>query len=333
MDSSTPASSNGSAPDAAAGSSDSPPHHRYAQWVLILCAALSYVLFWWAAEGLGIPAHRGYEGSLLRQPTAIGKIGSVLALAGLFIGVTAVITLAARSFWPFVGVLAASAGLFSWSFRGGPMRYVLLAPDAASATTSVFYSLAFELLLLGAIVGFTWLVVLPFVLVKRKPGTPLIDKPDGAVLQAVLAQVVAIGLLTMLFVPSGDKKQALFGVLFAAFIATAICQHYFNDERVAKWYWAGPIIVGILGYLLNALTGDPHVATETGRLTGTFAPLARPLPLDYASAGVLGALAGYWIGSEHPGVLEAYLVGGVPLAMNQNRRNQERRASEAVPKQ
>lgn len=332
MDPSSPVSSNGVPPAAvsdAAEATEFPQHHRYTQWVLLACAALSYALFWWVAELLGIPAHRGYEGSLLRQPTMAGEIGSIVVAAGLFIGVTAIITLVARRFWPFIGALAASAGLFSWSFRGGPIRYVLLAPDAVSASTSIFYTLAIELALLGAIVGFTWLVLLPFLLIKRSESKLRVDRPDSSVLQAILAQAVATGLLAMLFIPTGEKKQALFGILFAAFIATAICQHYFADERLAKWYWAGPILVGIVGYILNAFIGDPHLAAETGRLAGTFAPLARPLPLDYASAGVLGAVAGYWIGSEHPGAVEAFFVGGVVHAANVSRRNKARLADEA----
>jgi hypothetical protein len=60
--------------------------------------------------------------------------------------------------------------------------------------------------------------------------------------------------------------------------------------------------------------GDAAVATETGRVTGVFAPLARPLPLDYASFGTAGALLGYWMGADRerligPGLVAAFGVG------------------------
>ena len=64
--------------------------------------------------------------------------------------------------------------------------------------------------------------------------------------------------------------------------------------RPSVWYWMGPLIVGLLGYLWpgqNILSSD----RPDERL-----PLccsARPLPIHYASAGVApGAMLGYWFG-------------------------------------
>ena len=90
---------------------------------------------------------------MLRQPSTGGTIGGIVTALVLFVGVTVIVTLLAKRHWEYAGVLAASAGLFAWSFRGGQMRYVLLAPDAATASNFVFFALAIELLLLGAIVG------------------------------------------------------------------------------------------------------------------------------------------------------------------------------------
>lgn len=59
------------------------------------------------------------------------------------------------------------------------------------------------------------------------------------------------------------------------------------------WYWAGPLMVGLVGYLLVFTGQDPQLVV--GNPSGTFAALARPLPMDYASVGPAGALLGYWM--------------------------------------
>jgi hypothetical protein len=299
-------------------------YHRHTQWVLLGAAASAFALFWWVAEVLGIPAHPGYRGSLLKQPVG-GALLAVVVAAVLVLGTAAVVTRLARRHWAYAGVLAASAGLAAWAFRGGPVGYVLIAPDAVNLNTGVFFGLAVEMLVLGVVVGAAWLVVLPRFagpllaggsdaptpLVPVPTGatssgvtssgmSPLVPRPDAAVLTAVLAQALLVGVGVALLVPNAEKKQAAFGVLAACFLATAIAQHYFHDEKVARWYWAGPILVGVLGYLLNAFGAGAREAVETGRLVGSFAALARPIPLDYAGAGVAGALMGYWIGSDHP---------------------------------
>lgn len=309
------------APDGpTAGAPLVPPPPRHAQWVLMAAAAGSFALFWWAGKWLGVPAHPGYEGSLLRQPTAGGTATAVAAAAVLYLGVAAVVTLLARRQWVYTGLLAASAGLAAWSFRGGPVRFVLLAPDNAGVGAGAFYTLAAETLILGLIVGIGWLVVLPRVAGDATADEPLIPRPPPGTLQAVLSQAAFVAVGVLLLVPNGEKKQAAFGVLVACFIATAVAQHFYHDERVARWFWAGPVIVGVVGYLVNAFGPDATLAVETGRLTGTFGALARPLPLDYAGAGMVGVLMGYWIGSEHPETAKAYLIGGVVHGLKTSRR-------------
>jgi hypothetical protein len=263
----------------------------------------AYLLFWWGGKLVNVPAHPGFEASILRQP-GTGPVVAVLTAAVFFLGVTALVTLVARRHWIYSGVLAASAGLAAWSFRGGPIQYAMIAPDPVQAGPGVFYVLALELALLGVIVAAAWMVVLPRVdglsLPDNQP-RPLIPKPPTEAYGAILGQSVFIGLGIALLVPNAEKKQAIFGVLVSCFIATLLAQHFFHDERVARWYWVGPILVGLFGYIANALGGtDAKLAAETGRLTGTFAALARPVPLDYASSGLVGMLMGYWIGSEHP---------------------------------
>lgn len=300
-------------------------HHRYTQWVLLAAAAGAFAAFWWVAKLLNIPSHPGYNGSLLKQPVG-GALVGVFTAAVLVLATTAVVTRLARRHWVYAGALAASVGLAAWSFRGGPSWYVLIAPTPGASGTGVFLGLAVEMLVLGLIVGAAWLVVLPrfaggpptpgplgptSLTVPAAPDPMRSLKPDAAILTAVLAQAAFVAVGVALLVPNAEKKQAAFGVLAACFLATAIAQHYFHDERLARWYWAGPVLVGVLGYLLNAFGGGAAEAVETGRLVGSFAALARPLPLDYAGAGVAGALMGYWIGSDHP---DAVVTAAVPVS-------------------
>ena len=303
---------------AAALSSPTPhPHHAHTQWLLLGSAAAAYLLFWWAGHLLSVPVHRGFEASLLRQPTTNGAVVATVAAAALFVVVYVAVSTVAWRHWVFAGPLAASTGLIAWSFRGGPSRYVYLAADAAHAGTGAFWALAAAALLLGGVLAVGWLLILPRfdrdqaaaaaagTKIDAASGPARAARPDGDVLQAVLTQAAFGALGVMLLVPTGDKKQAVFGVMAAFFVATGLAQHFYHDERLARWYWAGPVLVGLVGYAVNAFGADAAAAVETGRLTGTFAALARPIPLDYAGAGVVGALLGYWIGSDHPDVAAA----------------------------
>jgi hypothetical protein len=58
------------------------------------------------------------------------------------------------------------------------------------------------------------------------------------------------------------------------------------------WFWCGPFVVGLIGYIMAASGQDSSLAI--GSPTGFFAALARPLPIDYASMGPAGAIIGYW---------------------------------------
>jgi hypothetical protein len=99
-----------------------------------------------------------------------------------------------------------------------------------------------------------------------------------------------------LFAQSEDKKQVLAAVGIGSFCG-AFFPYWKPGARPSVWYWPGPLIVGILGYVFAYVT-IPREALFIGRpgLAGGFlAALARPLPLDYASIGTAGALIGYWM--------------------------------------
>jgi hypothetical protein len=88
------------------------------------------------------------------------------------------------------------------------------------------------------------------------------------------------------------KLQTLASVGISSLLA-AIGAQYFSPVNASPWLWAGPFIVAVIGYLSSYFS---PAGFETGRVSGYFAALARPLPLDYASSGVAGALLGYWSG-------------------------------------
>ena len=60
----------------------------------------------------------------------------------------------------------------------------------------------------------------------------------------------------------------------------------------------GPLLTGVIGYALAAMGQVSNL--NIGLPTGTVAALARPLPLDYASVGIAGAILGYWMSTANP---------------------------------
>ncbi len=95
----------------------------------------------------------------------------------------------------------------------------------------------------------------------------------------------------LIFIATPQKKQVLAGVFVSALLSASIAENFFADRGAGRWYWAGPLIAGALGYILNSFS---PAGLETGDPQGYFAPLARVLPLDYASMGCAGTLLGYW---------------------------------------
>jgi hypothetical protein len=79
--------------------------------------------------------------------------------------------------------------------------------------------------------------------------------------------------------------------------AGAFFPYWNRGAYPSAWYLAAPMVVGMVGYLLAfALVRATDLAIgRPGNSGGVLAALARPLPLDYASVGTAGALAGYWI--------------------------------------
>jgi hypothetical protein len=269
------------------------PYQR-ARMLLMSAAVACFCAFWWAGVLVRLPVHPGYEASLLQQPSAVVAIlvvGIVLAAA------VAVGTALAGMIRYDAGLFAAAIGLAALSLRGGSSQYAIFWGLAHDSGPELFLVLAAETLLLGAMVG-----ICAYVLDRLYRGGRLKDResllPPGVEAPAVgdlsnlaLATLVtAIGVL--LLARGEDKQQALAAVGIAAFAGSATAETFLPMTR-RTWCWAPPMVVAVAGYALAWF--DPY-GMQIGNLQGTFAALARPLPLDYAGGGTAGAILGCWMG-------------------------------------
>jgi hypothetical protein len=257
--------------------------YRITQAMFSVAAIFCFVVFWYAGGVLAIPAERAHGGSLLGQPTVGSVLVALITAVVLLAGCTLFVHAFLRSRWEMASLAAATAGFSAWSMRGGPIHYTLFhAPTAA-----IFIRLACELILLGAIVGVIWL------LMWQDPAGEQPASPAG-VAGSVLKHTLIMALLVFLLAQTDQKKQCVAGVFLAALISASIVHANWPQRGAGKWFWVAPIIVGVLGYLVAFFQAD-NWSSGMHELTGLWAPLARPLPLDYASVGMFGSLLGYWM--------------------------------------
>jgi hypothetical protein len=258
--------------------------HRITQFLFACAVIVSFVIFWYAGGLLRIPAEPRHGGSLLRQPTIGGTISALVVGLVLLLACTMLSSSFLRNRWFLAPLSAATAGLSAWSMRGGPMQEVLLYASSAA----VFVQLAVELILLGALVASVWL----FVWREPEPEDELATQ--GRIASSVAVQALVMGLVVLLLTQTDAKKQCVAAVFTAGLIGATTAQSFFPGSRSARWYWIGPVAVGVIGYLLAAMFSQGW-SSGSRELDGFWAPLARPLPLDYASAGMFGVLIGYWM--------------------------------------
>jgi hypothetical protein len=265
-----------------------------AKALLALASAAAFLLYWLAARSFHIPEHPGYEMSLSLQPAAAADF---LLVGVTMLVATAVATVVAGSVRFDAGLFGAAVGLTALSCRGGPMRFVA----QAAGGRGVFLAMALELLVLGALLGLAWFGLWLLYRGGRLSGDALRDglrdqpHEPGERIHALLVQAAVMSVIVLLLARTDDKKQVLAAVGVASFAAT-LMSYAFSPVRPSVWYWAGPILVGVLGYFVAYLSAGSmnSVASKSGAGGGALAALARPLPLDYASLGTAGAILGYW---------------------------------------
>src|SRR5215218_10247643 len=118
--------------------------YQRARFLLSLGSIGSFALCWFAGAALGIPAHRGYDVSLLQQPSPalVLFVALVLTIACALLG-----SIIAGTIRFEAGLATAAIGLLALSLRGGEMRYTLF----YSGGPQVFLTLIAELMILYAI--------------------------------------------------------------------------------------------------------------------------------------------------------------------------------------
>ena len=260
--------------------------------------------FWWIGGLVDFPHYRGFNASLLLQPLAAAK---VLAVALGVLVLTALCTAIAGRVRYDAGWACCAAGLYALRLRGGPMYSTL---DGRGG--GVFLTLAVELLLLGLILGGAWAVLhalrergvnsasLRRVLELPDARTRVADRKATAEsldqkLLALVLSAATMGVCMMILCRNDARAQVFFSLLISAY-AGAWVTHSYIPTRPGAWFWGGPILCGVAGYVAAWLGTSPQLM-NIGHAGGFLAPLARPLPLDYVSVAVPVALYRY-VGSR-----------------------------------
>jgi hypothetical protein len=139
--------------------------------------------------------------------------------------------------------------------------------------------------------------------------------------EALAVHVFVTGAAALLLLASDDKKQALIGIAAASFVGSMVAS-WIGPVPMGGWLWAGPVVVGLVGYGSAWLGGAPE---------GAFLrPLLNAAPLDYAGAGVAGAIFGRWIGVSRERSTDLALTGAFGLSYLIYKRNASRRKADTL---
>jgi hypothetical protein len=280
------------------------PSGLTARIALIIAALVNLAIVSAVAGAVGIPQLQKFDGSLMHQPSLFL---ATLTIAILLVATTLIGTILAGAVRFEAGVFAAAVGLIAITLRTGTMQTVLFETNGAPST---YIGLAFELILLGAILlgSFALLRIIaksvPGMLHKpRRHDAPEVADEDAPMptpppeewmqkITAMAVQVLISAVILMFLCQSAAKYQTLASLALASMIGTIFAYISF-PARPSAWFWLGPIVLGIIGYALAAAGQDGSLAV--GLPSGIFAGLARPLPMDYASVGTASAMLGYWV--------------------------------------
>ncbi|MDP9174538.1 MAG: hypothetical protein M3O30_11820 [Planctomycetota bacterium] len=274
-------------------------HGLRARIGLIIAALVSCAIFIIGSRWLEVPPLLGFDGSLFREDSPVAALLSVAVL--LFVTTVVGTVIAGRVRFE-AGLFAAALGMMCISLRGGTMQAVLLEVNGAAG---VYYTMFLELLALGAILVGLWAMLVAlgkanFVIPAPEPAFVDTNAPEPLApggdltgnLIALATQVVATIILMMFLCQSEAKDQVLASTALASILGTYVAYMGF-PTRPSIWFWTGPLIVGLIGYLIAGAGQNTDLAI--GSSQGAFAALARPLPLDYASVGPAAAMLGYWM--------------------------------------
>jgi hypothetical protein len=234
----------------------------------------------------------GFGGSLVVDGNPIISLTATLVWIVI---VFAVAALAGKSVRPDVGLFAVAVALFALRRTGGVTRDTYL----AHPTAGTLQLLAVELVAIGLMLGL--LLYATRELVRRGillddaalDGIRAKPEPLGQKFIATFATFI-VTCVIMLTVVKTDERMQVTCILAIASMLASICAVRLIPATPSAFFWLGPIVAGIVGYVVTSWVGTANLAI--GEPTGYCAGLARGLPLDFASAGVGGAIYGYWVG-------------------------------------
>jgi hypothetical protein len=251
----------------------------------------AFLIFWWAASGLRILPHPGTEALLI---DGFEPVRGYVLTAVVFAACTLLGTALSGRVRYDGGVACACIGLAALAWKAAPAGAAI----RRTGSVSSFTMFALELLLLAALIAAVWIILQQM---SRQGRLGLRPDPerDGLVVKpepldqkflALAIHVFTMVLVLLVLARSDERKQVMVAVLVAGFVGSLIA-HRFIPAQPGAWFYGGPILCGLVGYLWAAVGAS---GAELGVVSGALAPVARPLPLDYASLGVAGAMIGYW---------------------------------------
>lgn len=265
--------------------------------LLFVGLIVSAAAFTFASRTFRVPASPRFDASILAQPSPF----AALAIVGVTLLATVLLsTLIAGTIRFDAGLFCATLGMTALSVRSGRMGDILR-QFAHLERPTFFLHLALELVALYAFVAIAWSLLWALhanghlKADEFRDGVEDTDEPLLFKISALLMQVGIMALGIVLVAQTDDTTQLLITVFCSALIG-AMCAYYMYPISPSPWLWVGPMIVGVVGYTIayfQIAPGDD--LWRTGHLHHTLSPLARPIPLHYASAGPAGAILGYWV--------------------------------------
>ncbi len=267
---------------------------------VLLAAGVSALLFWWLGDLIRFPHDGPFDASLFHQPLAVAKILLVATVLWLLVAIG---TLVAGRVRYDAGWGAAVVGLLALRWRGGSSFYTY--DDRAAG---VFATMTVELVVLALLAGIAWVALhwlrergsqtpgIKRILELPDPNARLDDRkatkePLDQKLLALAISTGVCGVTVTLLARTQNETQVAFAVGIGGWLG-AVVAHGFISTRPGPWFWAGPILAGLIGYIVAWFT-TPSDFLAVGEPGGPLAALARPMPLDWIAAGVPMALVGY----------------------------------------
>jgi hypothetical protein len=261
--------------------------YQRARFLLTLAAVIAFILFWYLGHWFHIPFDCNYQDSLLLQSSA--AMDFLIVVVGLALSVI-IGTVIAGPIRYDAGLCTAGLGLLALSVRGGPVHYVLFAHPSPDTYLTLLTELILLFLLFVAMTffqrffhSFGWLRQ-----DALRDGLPDMEHTLAEKLQAAAVQIVVTGVLIYFLAATDRKFQVIAAVAIASWLG-AVIAHSIYPVRPSTWFWVGPFIVGVIGYLWAWMQpGDYLIGTPANAL-------ARALPIDYAGVGTAASIIGYWM--------------------------------------